>query len=288
MNRVLVAGATGYLGKYIVAESQNRDLNTTVLVRNKKKAEKMNLSPENIFVAEVTEKDTLADSCNNIDVVISSLGITRQRDGKTYMDVDYQGNMNLLEEAKKANVKKFIYVSALKADQLREVQICDAKEKFVDELKKSGLDYSIIRPNGFFSDITEFYNMAKKGKVFLFGDGELKSNPIHGADLAEVCVDAVFSSEKEINVGGPEVLTHNQIAETAFAAVGKSPKISYIPDWIRKSILRFGKVFLPAKMFGPIQFFMTVMAKEMVAPIHGKITLKEYFYQLHLKENKER
>jgi uncharacterized protein YbjT (DUF2867 family) len=82
--------------------------------------------------------------------VISTVGITRQKDGLTYNDVDYQANVNLIDEAKKKGVKKFIYISVFNGQLLRHLKICEAKEKLVDYLKKSGLDFCIIRPNGFF------------------------------------------------------------------------------------------------------------------------------------------
>ena len=125
---------------------------------------------------------------------------------------------------------------------------------FVDQLKKSGLDYCIIRPNGFFSDISEFYEMAKKGRVYLFGNGELKVNPIHGEDLAEVCVDAIEKSDQEIKVGGPEILTHNEIAVTAFDVLDIKPKITNIPDWIRNVMLKLVRIFTVSKFYGPIEF----------------------------------
>ncbi|MDX2439054.1 MAG: hypothetical protein QNK40_00725, partial [Desulfobacterales bacterium] len=112
----------------------------------------------------------------------------------------------------------FIYISVLNGENLRHLKICDAKELFVEQLIKSGLEYCIIRPNGFFSDMTEFYTMAKKGRVYLFGDGELKTNPIHGEDLAAVCVEAIDKPDQEIKVGGPETFTHNKIAAAAFEA----------------------------------------------------------------------
>jgi nucleoside-diphosphate-sugar epimerase len=55
-------------------------------------------------------------------------GITRQKDGFTYMDVDYQANMNLLEQEKQSGVKRFIYVSVFNGENLRHLKICDAKE----------------------------------------------------------------------------------------------------------------------------------------------------------------
>jgi uncharacterized protein YbjT (DUF2867 family) len=127
--------------------------------------------------------------CKDIDIVFSALGITKQKDGLTYMEVDYQGNKNILNEALESRVSKFMYVSVLNADKLKHLEIIKAKEKFAEELKLSNIEHIIIRPNGFFSDITEVFKMAQKGRVYLFGDGEYRGNPIHGADLAEACVN---------------------------------------------------------------------------------------------------
>jgi uncharacterized protein YbjT (DUF2867 family) len=196
------------------------------------------------------------------------------------MDVDYQANMNLLQDAQKSGVKKFIYVSVLNGGNLRYLRICDAKERFVDELKASGLEYCIIRPNGFFSDMAEFFEMAKKGRIYLFGKGVLKTNPIHGKDLATVCVDAINEGDKEVLVGGPETLTHQEIALSAFDVLGSKPKITYIPEWMRASVLKLLKLFTGSKTYGPIEFFMTVMAIDMVAPEYGKYTLKEHFAKM--------
>ena len=193
------------------------------------------------------------------------------------MDVDYQANLNLLNEAQHSGVRKFIYVSVLNGEKFIKLKICEAKEKFAEELKKSGLEFCIIRPTGFFSDMTEFYNMAKNGRIYLFGSGNLKANPIHGADLAKICVNAIDSNDKEIKAGGPETLTQKEIAAIAFNAVKKTPKITHVPDWIRRMALNMARLVLNARKFGPIEFFMNVMAIEMVAPEYGRQTLQEYF-----------
>lgn len=278
MNRVLLAGATGYLGSYILQELQKKQYDITVLVRNPQKLKETNSIK--IKCGEITKREDLYGICEHIDVVISTVGITRQKDGLTYMDVDYGGNVNLLEEAKRSGVKKFIYISALNGEQLRHLKICDAKERFVDELKNAGLEYCIIRPNGFFSDITEFYHMAKKGRVFLFGKGDIKFNPIHGDDLAKVCVNSIETNEKEVRIGGPEILTQNELAKMAFEAVGKKPKVTYIPNWIRWLTLKFMRTFFRSKTYGPIEFFLTVMTMDMIAPKYGTNTIKNYFKEL--------
>lgn len=280
MKNILLAGSTGYLGSYIAKEIQKHAYFCRTIARNPEKLTQKNIKVNEVLKAELTKPDSIKESCEGIDVVISTVGITRQKDGLTYMDVDYQANMNLLEEAKKNGVKKFIYVSVLNGERLRHLKICNAKEMFVEQLKKSGLDYCIIRPNGFFSDMSEIFNMAKRGRVYLFGNGELKANPIHGEDLATVCVDAIDKPDKEVEIGGPETLTQNDIALIAFDILGNKPKITHIPDWVRIVILKAVRLFTGSKVYGPVEFFMTVMAMDMLAPEFGKHTLKEYFTNL--------
>ena len=174
MKKILLAGATGYLGSCIAGELIESPYDLRVVVRSPDKLQKENLEIADVFQAEVTQPDSIAGCCAGIDTVISTVGITRQKDGLTYMDVDYQANLNLLKEAQASGVRKFVYVSVLNGDKLRHLKICDAKERFVEQLKDSGLEYCVIRPNGFFSDMGEFYNMAQKGSVYLFGNGEQK------------------------------------------------------------------------------------------------------------------
>lgn len=281
MNKVLVAGATGYLGQHIVKNLVDKAFNTTAIIRKASTIIESDL-PIKVLRAEVTDAQTLKNCCDGIDIIISCIGITKQTDGLSYMDVDYQANLNLLNEAKRSNVKKFIYVSALHGDRLTSLKIFEAKERFVAELKASGIDYCIMRPTGFFVDMAEFYHMAVKGRIYLFGDGSYKSNPIHGEDLAQVCVDAINGCAHEIEVGGPDILTQTEIAHIAFEAIDKPVKITYIPDWVRLIILNVGKLVFQANKFGPIEFFLSVLVMDMTAPRYGKKTLEAEFDRLNL------
>jgi uncharacterized protein YbjT (DUF2867 family) len=274
--RILLAGGTGYLGAYVLQELVARGYETRAVVRDLKKVNLQNSILE-IIEAEVTQKETLKGTCDQIDVVISTVGITRQKDGLTYMDVDYQANLNLLEEAKIAGVQKFIYVSAINGDQYRSLKIFEAKERFVDALKESGLDYVILRPNGFFSDMKDFLAMAKGGRVYLFGDGMYRLNPIHGADLAEYCVDCIEKEAKELNIGGPDLFTQNELAELALKAWGNKVKIVHLPDWIRRTTIFILRMLTSSKTYGPIEFFLTVMAADSLAPKYGKKQLSQFF-----------
>lgn len=283
ITKVLLAGATGYLGSFILQELLTHACYPTrVIVRSKKKLAKSILeNPKaEIVNAEVTNQASVEGCCKGIDVVISTVGITQQKEGLTYMDVDYQANINLLRDAKQNGVRKFIYVSVFNGENLTHLKICKAKEKFVHELKNSGLDYCIIRPTGYFSDMGEFYKMAAKGRVVLFGDGENKMNPIHGQDLAEVCVNAISRNEKEIDVGGPQVLSYNQIASLAFSVAGKNPHVTRISPRVTNFILAITRLVSTSKFYGPIEFFITVLTTNLTAPGYGTRSLKEYFREL--------
>lgn len=279
MTKILVASASGYLGKCILEELDNWKIPAVALVRAPEKLKDLNLANIKTVQAEVTRPETLSGFFKDVDTVISTVGITRQNDGLTNRDIDYQANVNLLQEAKRSGVRKFIFVSVIGGEKLLHLKITEAKEWFVDVLKASGLEYTVIRPNGFFSDLRDVLYMAEKGRVVLFGNGESKLNPIHGADLAEVCVRAIAQKDKEILVGGPDILTQNEIAEMAFYAWNKPVNIVHLPGWIRLLILNTAKVFLPEQQFGRLEFFLTLMARDSIATRYGTHRLQDFFNQ---------
>lgn len=280
MKKILLAGATGYLGSHIAKILIQNACDLRIITRSPDKLINRGIEVDDIFQAEVTRPQTLKGCCNGIDTIISTIGITRQKDGLTYLDVDYQANLNLLHEARENGVRKFVYVSVLNGEKLRHLKICDAKEKFVEQLEKSGLDYCVVRPNGFFSDMSEFFFMAQKGRIYIFGSGDQKTNPIHGEDLAAVCVDAIEGPKQVIKVGGPETLTYNEIARIAFEVAGTEPKITRIPNWVRTTLLWLIRVSTNSKFYGPIEFFLTVTSIDMVAPEYGAHRLEKHFANL--------
>lgn len=110
MKKVLVAGASGYLGKYIVQEFIKHGFWIYALARNAAKLKSISKYIDESFIGEVTVPNSLQGICRDIDIVFSSIGIIKQKNNLTYMDVDYQGNMNILEEAKKEAASKFSWL----------------------------------------------------------------------------------------------------------------------------------------------------------------------------------
>ncbi|TAM98864.1 MAG: SDR family oxidoreductase [Chitinophagaceae bacterium] len=280
MKKVLIAGATGYLGNYVAQAFKEENYYTKVMVRNLEKFKEKGINADEIIQAEITRPETLINICDDVDIVFTSVGITRQKDGFTYHDVDFQGNLNLLNEASKRSVEKFMYVSVYNGEKFKNLKICEAKEKFVEALRSSGLDYRVIRPTGYFSDMSEYFGMAQKGKVYIFGNGNNQINPISGKDLAKFCISAINTGRTEPEVEGPETFTHNQIANLAFEVLGKPRKIIHLPMGIVKGAANIMRWLMSSKTYGPFEFVATILSQNMVAPSFGSDKLENHFKSL--------
>ncbi|MBT4520809.1 MAG: SDR family oxidoreductase [Halieaceae bacterium] len=289
MKRVLVAGATGYLGKYAVQMFKRQGYYVRVLTRSEERLREPGpftapaLSKDDfddIFVGEVTKPETLVGMLDDIDLVFSCVGISRQRDGLTFEQVDYQCNMNLIDLCASSSVKRFVYVSMQGAENIMQLAITQAHEKVVTALKNAGMDYRIVRPCGYFSDMGALYDMAKRGRSFLVGEGTNLMNPIHGRALARVCVETAEGDELEVEAGGPEVMTQKEAAALAFEVVGKPEKIHVIPMWLARGLVKF--IGLLSNQFGDLaEFIVTAGEIDGVGPKRGTTTLRSYFEALH-------
>lgn len=275
--RVLVAGATGYLGRHLVTRLKQEGCWVRALARRPEQAAIL-ADADEVFIGEATRPETLSHVADGIDTAYSALGITRQRDGRSYADVDYRGNLNLLRRAEDAGVGRFVYVSVLHGPDLRRtVRLAEAKERFADALTASPIRSVVVRPTGYFSDMNEFLDMARRGTVYLFGDGRCRMNPISGSDLARACAAAARSTASEVAVGGPDILTHDEIARAAFAALGTSPRIRHVPLRLARGAGWAATHLTPQRVFGPLQFLLAVMTNDMVAPATGTDHLAAYF-----------
>lgn len=226
---------------------------------------------------DVTRPEQLKGLCDGADAVITTVGLTRTSAEVTNYDIDYQGNLNLLNEARRAGVKKFAYVSVLKADKAPKVPMLHAKYLLEETLKASGIDYVIFRPTGYFYDIAKVFKpMIEKGEVTLLGKKPVSANVIDTTDLADFMLLHLGDKNKTYDIGGTETYTYEEIARMFFAAAGKEPVIKHAPPFLfdvlafvnklkkngKEAILRFSKWTLTESMVADHKF--------------GKLSFKEY------------
>lgn len=273
--RVLVAGATGYLGVRVVAALARRGAHVRALVRPGKAV----AGAHEHFEAEVTNPASLEGACEGVDWVFSALGITRQKDGVTYEAVDYGGNLALLREAERAGVSRFGVISVVCAERLAGNPMVDAKLRFLEALERSSVAPRVVAATGFFNDMKDIFEMAKRGTVYLFGDGKTRCNPVDGEDVAEAAVAALAGDRRHVDVGGPDVLTWDEVAALAFEALGRPATVRHVPVGLGRFMA--GLIGLVAQNTGTaLDFFARASRLDLVGDTRGHRKLAAHFAAL--------
>lgn len=280
MPKALIAGATGRLGRAAAAQLKAAGFEVRALAR---KPDGLRGVPvDETVTGDLAKPETLVGICQGMDVVLScagaSMNVNAFGDRKSFYDVDYHGNINLLREAARAGIGKFVYVSLAGGESLRRTEYADAHERFVDNLRASGIPSTVVRPTGFFSFHLELLKFASKGRGLVIGDGERRTNPIHEADVAVACVEAVTRDAPDLIVGGPEVFTRRETVELAFAALGRQPSLMTLSPGF------FSLVISPLKLINRrihalMDFGIAATQQDLVAPAFGEHRLRDYYEQ---------
>lgn len=279
MEKILIAGASGVLGLSCLKALSDETYGIRTLSKHPERAKVLNNWTEDIWVKDATQASQLTHCCRDIDYVISCMGGSVSPfnlNRKSFFITDYQSNFNLLQEALKSGVKRFIYVSAWSGEGWNNNGYIQSHEQFVSELKKSALDYTVLRPTGLFSAMEEFLVMAKKGFISMPGNGQAKTNPVHQDDVAKMALKYLKEGPEEVGIGGPEILTRKEIAQLAFQALQRKERLIHVPPPIFNLSQTIIKPFAP-RISELIQFFTQVSTTDAIAPQVGLKCLKEYF-----------
>ena len=283
METVLVAGATGTVGTEVVRILQARGLRVRVLTRSHAHAESLRRSGHDAVVGDALRPDAAARCVRGIEAMISCVGAPiafslEHRRG--YMAVDTTANTNLIEAARRAGLRRFVYVAVHTQSGYAQTTYIRAHETVVQRLGWSGLEFAVVRPTGIFPIFAPLVEMARQGLVWFPGDGRAKTNPVHPCDVAQACVDALGArSGTSISVGGPDVLTRQEIALLAFEAIGRRPRVMHVPEWV---LLGAGRVLSPVhpRLSEFLEFGVRVFTNECVAPCLGRHRLRDYFAEI--------
>ena len=239
--RVAVLGATGTIGRAVVAALIGRGFAVCCLVRAG--ADLAGLEGASVRVVDVADPDALARvgfGGGPIDAVISCMA-SRSGVAADAWAVDYQAQINALDAARAARARHFILLSAICVQRPR-LAFQFAKLKFEAALIGSGMRYSIVRPTAFFKSLSGQIERVRQGRAFLiFGNGRLTAcKPISDRDLAAFIVDC-FDDESRWNailpIGGPgPAITPREQGEALFAIAGRSPEFRSVPVGLLKVI----------------------------------------------------
>ena len=282
---VLVAGATGALGRHVCELAAEAGFRVRALGRDAASLKQVSGAHERI-VADALVPRELDGVMDDVTHVFSCLGAsvlpTPGSGRASYRHVDTPANCNLVDAARDAGVDKFVYVSVGVPDTLGDLEYVSAHEKVVEHLRSSGMAYAVLRPTGFFSAFASVFEMASKGPLPGMGDPEAKTNPIDDAELAAFGVRALTEDVGERKLGGPEILSRQQIGELAFAALGKSARFRHMPAWVVRSVATLVRPF-NARMADITRFYLAASSHDCVAPAHGERKIGAYFEQLARK-----
>lgn len=253
MKFVLVAGASGYLGRHVVAALKKKGYRVRALVRQRdplwkrgtRLAPAVGAEVDEIVMADLTQPHTLQGVCHQIDYIISCVGSARSESRQSPEQLDHQGNRNLLIEAiRSGSPEKFIYVSLFDKHLPPDLPRLKAKQAFVQELQQSVMTSYIVQPNLLYPELLPLLYMAHRGRIWLPGSAARQLNPIHGADLATICVKGLIAKEKEIAVGGPATQSLEQWARLAFKVQKKPAHITAVPlplTGLMRTLLKIGQ-----------------------------------------------
>ncbi len=242
--KVLLAGAFGNLGSEILKALCKTDYEIIAADVAVRTIEGLDGSRYETRQIDLTTPSAIEGICDGVDAVITTVGLTKASVKFNNYDIDYHGNLNLLNEAKKAGVKNFAYVSVVGADLGDGVPMVNSKYLMEQELKKGGINYVIYRPTGYFYDIAKvFLPMIEKGEVQLLKvSPEPRCNVVDTPDFAEFILKTMCDENKTYSVGGKETYSYREIAEMFAKAENKKISIKTLPPFVMGILANLPKI----------------------------------------------
>jgi uncharacterized protein YbjT (DUF2867 family) len=235
---ILVVGATGVVGLTVVQRLRRKGKEVRALVRagsNHARLESLEQAGATMATGDLKDGATLRAACEGIDTVISTASATISHgEGDDIDSVDRDGQLQLVQAARDAGVRHFIYVS-FSGNVTGSFPLHDAKRAVERRLQESGLTFTIVRPS-FFMEVWLSPHAgfdAVGGQVRIYGSGDAPVSMISALDVAAYvaeCVDNPAVHNQVIELGGPEAIAPNTVVGLFEKALGKSIARTQIPE----------------------------------------------------------
>jgi len=234
---ILVIGATGILGMQICRILSEKQKSFRAMVRvssDQWKVDQLRKMGADIFVGDLKYPLSLAKSCDGIKEVISTASSTIiQQKGDSIQSVDHDGQIDLVNAAIKARVKKFVFISFTENPDI-DYPLTRAKREVEKALKESGMNWTSIWASYFMESwISPALGFDHaNANVRIYGSGERKISWISFRDVAKFAVHALYSPIGDnaiMKVGGPQQLSPKEVVKIFEDVQDRKFNIEHVP-----------------------------------------------------------
>lgn len=246
--KLLVTGATGFVGTHVVNALLRRGHEVAVLARDPDRARSRYNRPVERLRGDLADPATLARAVGGRDAVIHLVGIIHETRTQTFDRVHRVAVENVVASMKSAGLRRLLHMSAMGTSSDSPSEYGRSKAAGEAVVRESGLDWTIFRPSIIFGPGDGFVSLLApiiaKNPLFIpvIGKGETKFQPVSVYDVARVYCDALEKPEtigRTFEVGGPEILTLNEIYREIATAIGKRRKpLLHLPVWWGRILAR--------------------------------------------------
>src|SRR5437764_9878693 len=231
---ILIVAASGRRGSVVVRHLLAQGKSIRVMTRNPLGLAHLKQQGVEIVSGDLRDRPSLASACQGVEQVLAAAHALDGKGDNNPWTVDDMGNRHLIESAKSAGVKRFIFVSIQGASPYSPLEFFRIKYRTEEYLRASCLNFTILRPGAYMELWAQLIGQPtrEQGKTTIFGRG---NNPINFVSVEDVArfvsigLDDARASNTVIEVGGPENLTMNQAAEIFERTSGRQAKKRHIP-----------------------------------------------------------
>lgn len=224
---ILVVGATGALGGMIARRLVEQGRNLRILVRHGSDYGALVEAGAEPAFGDLKDRASLDAAMRGVDSVITTANSAMRGGADTVDSVEIQGNRSLIDAAKQASVKQFIFTSAMGAAADSPMPFMRGKGLSEDHLKASGMGYTILSPNVFMEvwfQMVVGMPLQSGGPVTIIGEGNRRHSFVSMNDVAAFAVAAIDNPAariQQILIGGPEPLSWIDVVKRAGAVLGR-------------------------------------------------------------------